>query len=269
MPPFFSNDVIAKELCKYGTLKSQITADSSYGADEDLKHVTTSTRNVLMSFENNAKLPDKITVDSGVYKCIITAQVGRQKCFACNDFKHKSSDCPKKKNKAKVSGSVSQNKQHQPSTTQTPKPGEGEGDDDIDDVFESESEGMDVTPEDTGIGDSNQHINDNNKRIRLTSPPKKDWKFNEWRDLTVGRLNRKRNNGIHSFLCKIPMNELENANIASYLKPQPKHQTYMFNMLEELRAALPTRHADLKQDIKKITDKIKPLLINNDETSNM
>ena len=99
VPPFVTNEAIEAELNNHGAVKAKITVEPLYGVSDKFKGIESFTRITSMTFESEKKLPGKLIIKTEESSHTIFTQVGRQKCFICQELKHKSSACPRKKTK--------------------------------------------------------------------------------------------------------------------------------------------------------------------------
>jgi len=246
VPPFIPNDLIETELKKYGALKGHITVEPLFGISEKFKGIESFTRSTLMSFADEAKLPDHITVKTDEFSHLITTQVGRQKCFICHDFKHKSADCPQRKG-PKSYATAAKIAHETPATPQT-------SDDKNPPKHISTPDPVNNKPP------SPIHVATPPKRPRLSDTTKRnlvlrsDWKYNEWKNITQGKLNPEANKKIHKFLISLPKAPMESNDLPLYV-PINEHES-LAALLQELMSALPSTQIQLKRDLKLIADTI-------------
>ena len=86
--------------------------------------------------------------------------------------------------------------------------------------------------------------------------PTSEWKFHEWHNITQGRLNRKMNEYLHTFLSSLPKNRLNSLDISTYLPETLDERKNLYYLLEELVSSLQTPQAKLKKEIKIVLDKM-------------
>ena len=268
VPPFISNESIEAELKNHGTLKAPIFVEQLHGVSDKFKGIQSFNRTTLMSFEDNKKLPEKISVSTEERSYVIQTQVGRQKCFLCKSFTHKSSDCPDKKTLANNRNHVSFNRKDFPPFKSSQQEKETKEAEQAGDPPADESESMETSQQ-----NANGTPKVNNKRNRSSpaddnkakKPPPaiphnpastSEWKFHEWHNITQGHLNRKRNENLHNFLSSLPKNQLNSIDISTYLPETLEERKNLYDLLEELVSSLATPQANLKKEMKIVLDKM-------------
>ena len=200
------------ELKKHGIIKAPITVEPLYGVSEKFKGIESFTRSTSMSFQPQVKLPEKIVITTEESSHVIFTQVGRQKCFICQETKHKSSDCPKK---IKRTENILNDSFHFPSigaanNTETgDKAGSTKNENEAN---MDESEGFKSTgAKDIPVVHKAAVARTPHKKLRLSansSVIRSDWLYNEWKDITQGLLKPSLNADLNSFLGRIPRSDL-------------------------------------------------------------
>lgn len=95
VPPFFKNEVLAKELQRHGQLVSPIKLIPMSCKSPHLKHVMSFRRQVLMVLKNNDEelnLVFKFKIDGYDYTVHATSET--MKCFGCGTVGHLVRSCP-------------------------------------------------------------------------------------------------------------------------------------------------------------------------------
>ena len=198
----------------------------------------------------------------------INTQVGRQKCFICQDFKHKSNECPKKKGKPVNGNEVKtiniQNKVDFPLLTENEDAATDGNEMEVADQANETSQASGKSHE------SSPKIESRAKKPRINSPFKgqSEWKFEDWSHVRQGNLNPTKNKVLHSFPCTLPKSDLHNADITMHLPELMEHKTILCSLLEELMTVLRSPQVELKRDLRIIINKIKPHLSNDTHNSN-
>lgn len=95
VPPFISDDVIERELVRYGKIASPIKTVSLGCKNAALKHVMSFRRQVFM-FLKESTLDISFRVWNDGKSFMVYATAGVMKCFECGDIGHKQVGCPHK-----------------------------------------------------------------------------------------------------------------------------------------------------------------------------
>ncbi len=114
VPPFFKNEVLAKELQRHGQLVSPIKLIPMSCKSPHLKHVMSFRRQVLMVLKNNDEelnLVFKYKIDGYDYTVHVTSEL--MKCFGCGSVGHLIRACPERVTLAETTANVVE----QPSTS--------------------------------------------------------------------------------------------------------------------------------------------------------
>ena len=273
VPPFLPNDVIETELKRHGIIKAPITVEPLYGVSEKFKGIESFTRTTSMSFQTDVKLPEKLVIKlvttTEESSHVIFTQVGAQKCFICQETKHKSKDCPKKAKKTeKITHDNKLNDSfHFPTVgaanNMEIEDKEGSTKDENEAQFENktDSEGTEVAG---GKGGPSVHkssaTHTPQKRIRLSanSPvARSDWHYNQWKEITQGNLKPSLNADLHSFLGRLSNKDLETLDLKTLLPSTTDQRRGLYLYLEELIAALGSSQGQLKKDLRIISEKLK------------
>lgn len=99
VPPFISNDVITKELQRFGKIASPVRMIPLGCKNIALKHVTSFRRQVFMFLTSPERtLEVSFRVNQGDNSYMIYASTENLKCFECGDLGHKRFLCPHKDN---------------------------------------------------------------------------------------------------------------------------------------------------------------------------
>lgn len=96
VPPFIPNEMIQRELSRFGKFASSMRMVSLGCKNPDLKHVLSFRRQVFMFLDSPAQTLDislRITHDNKSY--MIYATTGSPRCFLCGDLGHIRVQCPK------------------------------------------------------------------------------------------------------------------------------------------------------------------------------
>ncbi len=97
VPPFISDDVLERELVRFGKIASPFRAISLGCKNPSLKHVMSFRRQVYMFLESpdrTLNVSFRIKYEGGSY--MIYATTGSLRCFECGDVGHKRQMCPHK-----------------------------------------------------------------------------------------------------------------------------------------------------------------------------
>ncbi len=98
VPPFIENDVIVRELARFGKVVSEVKAVSLRCKNPALKHVVSFRRHVFMFLNSPEKVLDvSFRVKDGDSSYMIFASTESLRCFECGDYGHKRLSCPQKK----------------------------------------------------------------------------------------------------------------------------------------------------------------------------
>lgn len=98
VPPFIENEVIVRELVRFGKVVSEVKAVSLGCKNLALKHVISFRRNVFMFLNSPDKLLDvSFRVKDGDSSYMIFASTESLRCFECREYGHKRDSCPQKK----------------------------------------------------------------------------------------------------------------------------------------------------------------------------
>ncbi|CAG7703890.1 unnamed protein product [Allacma fusca] len=112
VPPFIENDMLTKELSKYGNVKTVIKTEPLYLPSGKYKGINSFTITVGMSFKRDQRLPDQIEIADDIEQFTITTQVGKRKCFLCKSTTHVSRDCQNRKSYATMVSQTQPNNVH-------------------------------------------------------------------------------------------------------------------------------------------------------------
>lgn len=95
VPPFITNEVIVKELLRFGKIASPVKAVPLRCKDAALKHVLSFRRNVFMFLNSPERILDvSFRVTHGESSFMVYASTESMKCFECGDLGHKRLMCP-------------------------------------------------------------------------------------------------------------------------------------------------------------------------------
>ena len=101
VPPFIPNELLEKELRRFGKFASGFKAVSLGCKDPKLKHVLSLRRQVFMFLESQSQTLEvsfKVKHGDGLY--IVYASSGQIKCFECGDAGHKRAACPRRQQRS-------------------------------------------------------------------------------------------------------------------------------------------------------------------------
>ncbi|KAI7804072.1 hypothetical protein IRJ41_023705 [Triplophysa rosa] len=114
IPPFISNDVIVKELMRFGKIASPVKTVPLGCKNAALKHVISFRRHVYMFLNSQERtLEVSFRVTHGKDSFMVYASTENMRCFECGDLGHKRFTCPHKNeqrisNKAESQGAEEQ-----------------------------------------------------------------------------------------------------------------------------------------------------------------
>lgn len=103
VPPFIPNELIEKELRRFGMFASGFKTVTLGCKDARLKHVISLRRQVFMFLDtptNSLDISFKVKYEGGYYT--VFASSGSMKCFECGDVGHKRLNCPHREQVANV-----------------------------------------------------------------------------------------------------------------------------------------------------------------------
>lgn len=103
VPPFLSDEILAKALSRYGKLVSPIKKIPTGGGSPLLKHVVSFRRFVYMVVNDDADMDLSLHFRADDYDYIIYVTSGNMRCFSCGQTGHLIRACPGK-NSHNVSG---------------------------------------------------------------------------------------------------------------------------------------------------------------------
>ncbi|XP_068578407.1 uncharacterized protein [Cebidichthys violaceus] len=97
VPPFISNQVLERELQRFGKLASSFKTVGLGCKDEKLKHVQSFRRQVFMFLTGPSQtLEVSFRVKHGEGHYMLYASTGSIRCFECGDVGHKRAACPRR-----------------------------------------------------------------------------------------------------------------------------------------------------------------------------
>lgn len=107
VPPFIPNELIEKELRRFGKFASSFKSVSLGCKNPKLKHVQSLRRQVFMFLDSPTQtLEVSFRIKLGDASYMVYASSGQMKCFECGDVGHKRISCPHKQNSDNADGSA-------------------------------------------------------------------------------------------------------------------------------------------------------------------
>ncbi len=107
VPPFVADEVLQRELARFGKVVSPFKTISLGCKHPSLRHVVSFRRQVFMMLESNDNILDinfRVKHEGGSYMVYVTT--GSVRCFECGDIGHKRLACPHKRTGAESAAGV-------------------------------------------------------------------------------------------------------------------------------------------------------------------